>query len=75
MFHPDWLILRILHQSFEKKGPKAIGQRSWYIYIRGYSDCDVIHEVCFGTKFKLSVDSLGIYPNVTVINDLWNRRC
>ena len=36
MFQPDWLILRILHQSFEIERPKGynrvIDQRSWYIY-------------------------------------------
>ena len=35
-----------------------------------------MRSLCFGTKFKLSVDleiynSLGDLPYVTVINDLW----
>ena len=29
MFQPNWLILRILYQTFEIEKPK--GQRSWYI--------------------------------------------
>ena len=32
MFQPDWLILRILYQSFEIVRLKS-HQRSWYIYI------------------------------------------
>ena len=42
----------------------------------GDSDCGVI--MCFGTKFKVSVDLTVIesefwdIPYVTVINDLWN---
>ena len=41
MFQSDWLILRILHQSFEIERPKGLCQRTWYIC----SFCSLVHSL------------------------------
>ena len=59
MFYPDWLILRILHQSFEIERPK--GQRSWFIIVF------FIHSTAF-----LFVNRDGIYvPPSNWLHTIW----
>ena len=59
MLDADWLILRILHQSFEVERPKGHCQSSWYIYSSVYT-----HVSCFDKQV------LDLYVKTARLNNL-----
>ena len=65
MFHPNWLILRILHQSFEIERPKGHWSE---VVVHLYKECYLINLTYLQNIFKAEKMKLSnIIPEPTVL--------